>query len=126
MTDKERAEQLAAENAKLKADLDKAASGIEAAVKADRDRREAIMGLDESKGREALAEHLFSVGNTVEQAKATLAVSPKEKGEGEEEDSYRPRRTMNAQGLNKSSEGKPSKDRTSILSASVDRANKRR
>ncbi|MCA1868923.1 Clp protease ClpP [Agrobacterium genomosp. 3] len=131
MTDKERADQLAAENAKLMADLEKANGGIEAAVKADRERRDAIMSLDEANGREKLAEHLFMVGNSVDQAKATLAVSPKadagagngSEGEGE----YRPRQTMHAQGLNNgggAADG--SKGSRSVLSASVDRANKRR
>jgi len=127
MTDKERADQLAAENAKLKADIEKATGGIEAAVKADRERREAIMALDEAKGRETLAAHLFTIGNSVEQAKATLAVSPQAKEEEEEDgDDYRPRRTMNAQGLNKPLNEKPGKERLAILSASVDRTNKRR
>lgn len=123
MTDKERADQLAAENAKLKADLENANGSIEAAVKSDRERRGAIMALEETKGREALAEHLFSLGNTVDQAKATLSVSPKTSEEGE--DDYRPRR-MNASGLNKSTDGGAKKGDRSVLSASVDRTNKRR
>lgn len=48
----------------------------DAAVKADRDRRVAIMALPEAKGREALAEHLFASGSTVDAAKATLTVAP--------------------------------------------------
>lgn len=87
MNDKERADALAAElatlkaekataEAKAKADLDAATAATADAVKADRERRAAIMKLDEAKGREALAEHLFAAGNTVEQAKATLAVAP--------------------------------------------------
>ncbi len=125
MTDKERAEQLAAENAKLKADLASANGGIEAAVKSDRERREAIMGLEEAKGREALAEHLFTLGNTADQAKATLALSPKASAE-EPSDDWRPRRTMNASGLNKPDGGTPQKGDRSVLTASVDRTNKRR
>ncbi|MBN9052495.1 MAG: Clp protease ClpP, partial [Rhizobiales bacterium] len=70
---------------------------------------------------------LFTIGNSVEQAKATLAVSPQAKEEEEEDGGdYRPRRTMNAQGLNKPLNDKPGKDRLAILSASVDRTNKRR
>lgn len=126
MTDKERAEQLAAEVTKLKADLETANSGIEAAVKADRDRREAIMALDEAKGREQLAEHLFSIGNTVEMAKATLSVSAKATKQEDGNESWRPRRTMNAQGLNKPGDENPGKADRSVLSASVDRTNKRR
>ena len=123
MTDKERAEQLAAENAKLKAGLEKAGGGIEAALKSDRERRDAIMGLDEAKGREGLAQHLFTLGNTVDQAKATLAVSPKADAENTEE--FRPRR-MNASGLNKPDNGGSTKGDRSVLSASVERTNKRR
>ncbi|MBO9125467.1 MULTISPECIES: head maturation protease, ClpP-related [unclassified Rhizobium] len=127
MTDKERADQLAAENNKLKADLDAANGGIEAAVKSDRDRRTAIMALEEAKGREALAEHLFTQGSTVDQAKATLTVSPKASADDNNADDYRPRRTtMNGSGLNKQDGTGQQKGDRSLLSASVDRANKRR
>lgn len=126
MTDKERADQLAAEVAKLKTDLDQATASVDTAVKADRDRRASIMSLEEATGREALAEHLFSTGSTVEQAKATLAVSPKvEKQEPEKEfRSYR----ANAQGLNRTSANdKPeASERRSFLSSAVERTNKRR
>lgn len=129
MTDKERAEQLAAENAKLKTDLATATASVDTAVKADRERRAAIMGLEEAKGREALAEHLFNTGSSVEQAKATLAVSPKAGATDEnEEEEFQPRR-MNAQGLNKTPlNTKPGDKATAraVLSASVDRLNKRR
>ncbi|HEV7293090.1 MAG TPA: head maturation protease, ClpP-related [Devosia sp.] len=77
MTDKERADQLAAENAKLKSDLEAATASGDTAVKADRDRRAAIMALEETAGREPLAEHLYLTGKSVDEAKATLAVSPK-------------------------------------------------
>nr|WP_280924912.1 MULTISPECIES: head maturation protease, ClpP-related [unclassified Ciceribacter] len=126
MTDKERADQLAAENAKLKADLDKANGDIEAAVAADRGRRTSIMALPEAKGREALAEHLFVSGNTVEQAKATLSVSPAATPSNDENEEYRPRARMNGQGLNNQGGEGRGKDRTSVLAASVDRLNKRR
>lgn len=87
MTEKERADALAAElatlkaekaaaEAKVKADLEAATAAADAAVKADRERRTAIMALDEAKGREALAEHLFAAGNTAEAAKAVLALAP--------------------------------------------------
>lgn len=82
-TDKERADALAAELATLKVEkatadaaLAAAKTAADEAVKADRERRTAIMSLDEAKGREALAEHLFATGMAVEQAKATLAVAP--------------------------------------------------
>ena len=46
------------------------------AVKADRERRAAIMALDEAKGREALAEHLYaSTEMSVDAVKATLAAA---------------------------------------------------
>ena len=59
------------------ADLDKIRAEAAAdAVRADRERRGAIMALPEAKGREALAEHLYMSGSTADQAKATLAVAP--------------------------------------------------
>jgi ATP-dependent Clp protease protease subunit len=128
MTDKERAEQLAAENAKLKTDLAASTASVETAVKADRDRRASIMALDEAKGREQLAEHLFTTGSTVDQAKATLAVSPKVAAVGEEEVEFQPRR-MNAQGLNQTPVTQMAGEKAAakaVLSASVDRTNKRR
>lgn len=48
------------------------------AVKADRERRRAVLALDEAKGREALAEHLCAATEmSAEQIKATLAAAPK-------------------------------------------------
>lgn len=76
MTDKERADQLAAEVATLRADLAAATASADQKVKDDRERRTAIMALDDTKGREALAEHLYATGKTVDEAKATLAVAP--------------------------------------------------
>lgn len=87
MSEKERADALAAELATLKAekaaaeaklaelDADKA-KAVADALKADRDRRAAIMALDEAKGREALAEALFADGADVEKAKALLSAAP--------------------------------------------------
>ncbi|MGV8956141.1 MAG: head maturation protease, ClpP-related, partial [Cypionkella sp.] len=83
MTDKERADALAAELATANAAKElaeaslaalqasapaEAVASADAAVKADRDRRAAIMALPEAKGREALADHLFMAGNSIEQA----------------------------------------------------------
>lgn len=83
MTDKERADALAAEVATLTAsiaakdaEIAAAKESVDAAVKADRDRRAAIMALPEAVGREALAEHLYATGANVETAKATLSVAP--------------------------------------------------
>ena len=48
------------------------------AVKADRERRSAIMSLDEAKGREGLAEHLYDTTDmTADAVKALLAKAPK-------------------------------------------------
>ena len=47
------------------------------AVKADRERRAAIMALDEAKGREALAEHLYATTDmTTDAVKAVLSAAP--------------------------------------------------
>jgi ATP-dependent protease ClpP protease subunit len=117
MNDKERAESLASENAGLKAQIEKLTASADAAVQQDRERRAAIMALDEAKGREALAEHLFSTGLSVDAAKATLSVAPKAADAGEQE--YQPPRTMNAQGLNREPlAGKP--QTKSGLSARID------
>lgn len=69
-------EELQAELAKANAELATAKASADEAVKADRERRAAIMALDEAKGREALAEALFIDGASVERAKALLAVAP--------------------------------------------------
>jgi len=60
------------------ADIDAAkATAASEAVKADRDRRAAIMALDETKGREALAEHLHSTTEmSVNEVKAALEAAP--------------------------------------------------
>lgn len=91
MNDKERADALALELATANAAKDaavtelaalkstattEAVTAAEAAVKADRDRRVAIMALPEAKGREALAEVLFTDGATAEKAKSFLAAAP--------------------------------------------------
>jgi ATP-dependent protease ClpP protease subunit len=99
MNDKERADNLASENAGLKAQIEKLTASADNAVKEDRERRAAIMALDDAKGREALAEHLFTTGISVDAAKVTLSVAPKAADAGEQE--FQPRRTMNAQGLNR-------------------------
>ena len=60
--------------ANIEAERKKAA---DAAVKADRERRAAVMALPEATGREALAEHLYSATEMgIEEIKATLAVAP--------------------------------------------------
>ncbi|MCD1264065.1 hypothetical protein B5M44_04160 [Shinella sumterensis] len=87
MSEKERADALAAELATTKAEKAAAeaklaeldaekAKAVADALKADRERRAAIMSLDEAKGREALAEALFADGADAEKVKALLAVAP--------------------------------------------------
>lgn len=69
----------AAETAGIpKADHDKAVADAQAAgMKAAQDRIAAIMGLDEAKGRSALANHIaFKTAMSVDEAKAMLAATP--------------------------------------------------
>lgn len=77
MTDKERADALAAELAELKAKQVDPAQAVQDAVAADRGRRTAILALEEAKGREALAETLFQTPLSVDEVKAALAAAPK-------------------------------------------------
>jgi len=60
------------------ADIEAAkAQASQAAVKADRERRAAIMALDEAKGREALAEHLYDTTEmSADEIKGVLAKAP--------------------------------------------------
>ncbi|ABE63180.1 peptidase S14, ClpP [Nitrobacter hamburgensis X14] len=83
MTDKERADQLAAELDALKANKDSAASAAMqaelATLRAEKEARtntDAIMALDEAKGREAQAKALADVGVKVGAAKAVLSAAP--------------------------------------------------
>lgn len=116
MTDKERAELLEQENNGLKEKVAKLTASASDAVKEALERRAAIMGLDEAKGCEALAEHLFNSGSTVEAAKATLALAPK--AENVEQEYQPPKRLMNAGDLNREPGGKP--QAKSGLSARMD------
>ncbi|MBB3771534.1 ATP-dependent protease ClpP protease subunit [Angulomicrobium tetraedrale] len=52
----------------------------------DRERRDAILALDEAKGREAQAKALCDTGITIEQAKAVLAAAPKAAAPEDDED----------------------------------------
>lgn len=68
MTDKTTADTKPADNPALMA---------AEAVRADRTRRAAIMALDEAKGREALAEHLYTATDwTVDEVKSALMTAP--------------------------------------------------
>ncbi|MBX8803218.1 Clp protease ClpP [Ochrobactrum sp. MR28] len=122
-TDKERADELAAELAALKTQLTQTTASVDEAVMADRNRRTAIMALPEAKGREALAEHLFTLGNSLEQAKATLAVSPAAAADSDVTD-FETRR-LNGEGLNGGGTQVSGAGRA-VLSAAVERTNKRR
>jgi ATP-dependent Clp protease protease subunit len=103
MSDKERADQLAAELAALKTSTSTAAMD---AVKADRERRAAIMALPEAEGRTALAEHLYAKGESVDDAKATLAASPKVTASAEPDPALEHEtRRLNGEGLNVNSPG---------------------
>lgn len=130
MTDKERADQLAAElealKAQMKAGKDTAATAsmqeeLERlrAEKAARANADAIMALEEAKGNEAQAKALADAGVKVETAKAILAAAPKVSAESEFE-----RRRLNGEGLNSNS-GPSAKGNKAILVAAVDRVNKR-
>lgn len=77
MTDKERADALAAQLEELKAKQVDPAKAAADAVAADRGRRTAILALEEAKGREALAETLFQTALSVDEVKAALAAAPK-------------------------------------------------
>lgn len=139
MTDKERADQLAAEldsmtkrattaeaavaNAgrddKARADADELATLR--AEKADRERSDAIMALEEAKGREAQAKALCEAGVTAENAKKVLASMPK----AEEDAGSYERRRLNGEGLNGDSKSTAKGNKT-VLASAVDRVNKRR
>lgn len=104
MTDKERADQAEAELKGLKAQIETLTASADTAVKEALERRAAIMGSEEAKGREALADHLFNAGMSVDAAKATLSLAPK--AENAPSDDYQPpRRMTNAQDLNRETPG---------------------
>lgn len=119
----------AAPPAPATADLDKIrAEAAAEAVKADRDRRGAIMALDEAKGREALAEHFYLTGMTADAAKAALAVAPgaaQAAGKTNDPKAYADERAKAAAGLAKPEAKTPGSD-TSALASAVTRINKRR
>lgn len=135
MSDKERADQLAAELAELKAqmkagrDADASASlqqELETlrAEKAARENADAIMALEEAKGREAQAKALADAGVVADKAKAILAAAPKAKAE-DDEDRFATRR-LNGEGLNVGGQKPSAKGDRSVLAAAVARTNKRR
>lgn len=132
MTDKERADQLAAELAELKAqmksnqDADAAANMQQEletlrAEKQARETTDSIMALEEAQGREDQAKALADAGISVEKAKAIMAATPKADAGVLEQ------RRLNGEGLNGKGGSQPSaKGDKSVLAAAVARTNKRR
>jgi ATP-dependent Clp protease protease subunit len=113
MTDKERADKLAAELETLKAE-----NATMKAEKDDRDRRDAIMALEEAKGREAQAQLLADNGVAVESAKAILAAAPaSDDNDTEDNPSTYERQRLDGAGMNRGG-GKP--EAKSGLSTLVD------
>ncbi|MBZ8133234.1 head maturation protease, ClpP-related [Afifella sp. IM 167] len=103
MSEKQKAEDNAADT---EAAISEAAKK---AVAADRERRKAVLALDETKGREALAEHLLGTEMDVDAIKATLAAAPKAAEEKRPAASYEEQRSL-AAGLARpeaSSQGRP-------------------
>lgn len=131
MTDKERADQLAAELEALKANKDtsvQAAMQDElATLRAEKEARtntDAIMALDEAKGREAQAKALADAGVKVDAAKAVLAAAPTADTGTPGTAEYEAARAAGA-GL-KSGHAPKGKGDKSILAAAVAVTNKRR
>lgn len=78
MTEKERADALAAELDQLKtAHASALAKASTDAIAADRARRTSVMALEEAKGRETLADTLIATQLSVEEIKTALASAPK-------------------------------------------------
>ena len=134
MTDKERADQLAAELEALKAEMKTHAEAHVTAsqqkeleeLRAEKKAREtadAIMALDEAKGREDQARALASAGVSVENAKMIMAASYKPT----DADLYEERR-LNGEGLGsfRGLKQPTAKGDKAVLSAAVARSNKRR
>lgn len=126
MTDKERADQLAAELETLKAQMKtstEASTSAELetlrAEKRARENADAIMALDEAKGRGKQATALAEAGVPAEKAKAILAASGVEANADEQ-------RRMNAEGLVGGGGQPVKKGDRAVLSAAVDSRNKRR
>lgn len=116
MTDKTQAGQAPAD----KPDLAKAQAD---AVKADRERRAAIMALEEAKGREKLAEHLYaSTDMDADAVKAVLAQAP---AAGPQEPEAQGGALATA-GLGGKPEGKPQPSKTALSDAVTKFNSKRR
>lgn len=120
MTDKERADNLAAENANLKTIL----ATLQAAQD-ERDRHDGVMALEEVKGREDQAKALASNGVGVEAAKAILAATPLAGSDLDTVDDYE-RQRLDGAGMNRGTNKPTQKGDKTVLSAAVARTNKRR
>lgn len=112
MTDKERADMLAAENETMKAEMAKLAKAQE-----DRDRRDGIMALEEAKGREDQARLLADNGVGVEAAKVILAAAVAPAAKEEDTPETYQRRRLDGAGMSRGG-GKP--EAKSGLTALVD------
>ncbi|RUV98306.1 Clp protease ClpP [Mesorhizobium sp. M5C.F.Ca.IN.020.14.1.1] len=123
MTEKERADALAAELEQMKTShataLAKAAAD---AIAADRARRTAVMALDEAKGREALADTLVATQLSVEDIKAALVVAPK--ASEADQKAYEQQR-LTAAGLSLPGGQKPAEASVAGWAKAAERINKR-
>lgn len=130
MTDKERADALAAQvtelEAKLKSGKDADATAaltkeLEELRAKDqaRENTDAIMALEEAKGNEAQAKALADAGVKPDAAKAILAAAPKAESGGND------RRRLNGEGLTGGGAPSAKGDKT-VLADAVARTNKRR
>jgi ATP-dependent protease ClpP protease subunit len=110
MTDKERADQLAAELAEIKAKAKVDADDLAKlrAENADRERQDAILALPEAKGREATAKALAATaGMTAESAKAVLVTAKADADDGSDDTADDvPTRVLNGAGLGSKPGGK--------------------
>lgn len=113
MGDKERADQLAAELAEIKKNQPDVAKAAADAVKADRERRASIMALEETKGREKLAERLSATTMSLDDVKATLADAPK--AIIEDDATAHEQRRLNGEGLNGGNPGATASKAAGIL-----------
>lgn len=95
------------------------------AVKADRDRRDAIMALDETKGREALAEYLHSSTEmSVDEVKEALAAAPMAAATAPTpQEAYDKARAAAGAGLAApgGGDGKPKSGLTDLITARIER-----
>lgn len=121
MTDKTQADKTAAE-------LETAtATAASEAVKADRERRQTIMALEEAEGREALAETLYMTDLSIDAVKAALAAAPTATTEPQpSQEGYDKQRAAAGSGLAQPGGPRDPKGDRSALTAAVARTNKRR